>query len=71
MLRCTQVCTALLLQVWRKELELKFPKSVSVSRTSKNPSKGVSATKSARYSVLRQIYGKYSSGHFVSNTWGS
>ncbi|XP_029331942.1 inversin isoform X4 [Mus caroli] len=56
-LRCTQVCTALLLQVWRKELELKFPKSISVSRTSKSPSKGLSATKYARHSVLRQIYG--------------
>ncbi|NP_001408058.1 inversin isoform 4 [Mus musculus] len=56
-LRCTQVCTALLLQVWRKELELKFPKSISVSRTSKSPSKGSSATKYARHSVLRQIYG--------------
>ncbi|XP_052032434.1 inversin isoform X2 [Apodemus sylvaticus] len=56
-LRCTQVCTALLLQVWRKELELKFPKPISVSRISKSPSKGLSATKSARHSVLRQIYG--------------
>ncbi|XP_076420301.1 inversin isoform X7 [Peromyscus maniculatus bairdii] len=56
-LRCTQVCTALLLQVWRAELEPKFPKSTSVSRTPKNPSKGMSATKSARHSVLRQIYG--------------
>ncbi|XP_059110318.1 inversin isoform X4 [Peromyscus eremicus] len=56
-LRCTQVCTALLLQVWRAELELRFPKYTSVSRTPKNPSKGMSATKSARHSVLRQIYG--------------
>ncbi|XP_052570922.1 inversin isoform X5 [Peromyscus californicus insignis] len=56
-LRCTQVCTALLLQVWRAELELKFPTYTSVSRTPKNPSKGMSATKSARHSVLRQIYG--------------
>ncbi|EDL78193.1 similar to Inv protein - mouse (predicted) [Rattus norvegicus] len=56
-LRCTQLCAALLLQVWRKELELKFPKSISVSRTSKSPSKGMSAAKSARHSVLRQIYG--------------
>ncbi|XP_029395352.1 inversin isoform X3 [Mus pahari] len=56
-LRCTQVCTALLLQLWRKELERKFPKSISVNRTSKSPSKGLSATKSARHSVLRQIYG--------------
>ncbi|XP_036035291.1 inversin isoform X5 [Onychomys torridus] len=56
-LRCTQVCTTLLLQVWRAELELKFPKSTPVSRTPKNPSKGMSATKSARHSVLRQIYG--------------
>lgn len=65
-LRCTQVCTALLLHVWKKELELKFPKPISVSRISKSPSKGMSATKSARHSVLRQIYGKYSSGHFVA-----
>ncbi|XP_060235870.1 inversin isoform X2 [Meriones unguiculatus] len=56
-LRCTRVCTALLLQVWQKELELKFPKSMSVSRTPKSLSKGMSATKSARRSVLRQIYG--------------
>lgn len=63
-LRCTQLCAALLLQVWRKELELKFPKSISVSRTSKSPSKGMSAAKSARHSVLRQIYGKNSSGAF-------
>ncbi|KAL1776837.1 inversin isoform X6 [Sigmodon hispidus] len=55
--RCTQVCTALLLQIWRAQLELKFQKSSSVSRTPKSPSKGMSATKSARQSVLRQIYG--------------
>ncbi|XP_041523778.1 inversin isoform X2 [Microtus oregoni] len=57
MLRCTQVCTVLLLQVWRTEVEHRFPKSVTVSRTSKSPPKGMSATKSARHSVLRQIYG--------------
>lgn len=68
MLRCTQVCTALLLQVWRTEVEHRFPKSVTVSRTPKSPPKGMSATKSARHSVLRQIYGKYS-GYSATNTW--
>ncbi|XP_055461223.1 inversin isoform X2 [Psammomys obesus] len=58
-LRCTRVCTALLLQVWQKELEFKFPKPISVSRTPKSLSKGMSATKSARQSVLRQIYGSH------------
>lgn len=72
MLRCTRVCTALLLQVWRTEVEHRFPKSVTISRTPKSPSKGMSATKSARHSVLRQIYGKYSgysatSGSLVSH----
>ncbi|KAK7825461.1 hypothetical protein U0070_012261 [Myodes glareolus] len=57
MLRCTRVCTTLLLQVWRTEVEHRFPKSVTISRTPKSPSKGMSATKSARHSVLRQIYG--------------
>lgn len=72
MLRCTRVCTTLLLQVWRTEVEHRFPKSVTISKTPKSPSKGMSATKSARHSVLRQIYGKYSgysatSGSLVSH----
>lgn len=70
MLRCTRVCTALLLQVWRTEVEHRFPKSVTVSRTPKSPPKSMSATKSARHSVLRQIYGKYS-GYSATNTSGS
>lgn len=70
MLRCTRVCTTLLLQVWRTEVEHRFPKSVTVSRTPKSPSKGMSATKSARHSMLRQIYGKYS-GYSATNTSGS
>lgn len=69
MLRCTRVCTTLLLQVWRTEVEHRFPKSVTV-RTPKSPSKGMSATKSARHSMLRQIYGKYS-GYSATNTSGS
>lgn len=68
--RCTRVCTTLLLQVWRTEVEHRFPKSVTVSRTPKSPSKGMSATKSARHSMLRQIYGKYS-GYSATNTSGS
>uniref|UniRef100_A0A8D2JQI6 Inversin n=1 Tax=Sciurus vulgaris TaxID=55149 RepID=A0A8D2JQI6_SCIVU len=50
-------CTALLLQVWRKELELKLPKTMAVIRVPKSPSKGISGTKSTRHSVLKQIYG--------------
>lgn len=56
---------ALLLQVWRKELELKPPKTITVSRTTKNPSKSSSGPKSTRHSVLKQIYGNCPSGHFV------
>ncbi|XP_017658363.1 inversin isoform X2 [Nannospalax galili] len=56
-LRCSQETTALLLQVWRKELELKLPKAMSGSRMPINPSKGISSKKSTRHSVLRQIYG--------------
>ncbi|XP_021087931.1 inversin isoform X3 [Mesocricetus auratus] len=55
-LRRSRVCTALLLQVWRTQEELKFPKSISVSRVPKSSPKGMLATKSARHSVLRRIY---------------
>nr|XP_033714233.1 inversin isoform X2 [Tursiops truncatus] len=48
---------ALILQVWRKELELKPPKAMAVSRTTKSPPKGSSGTKPTRHSVLKQIYG--------------
>ncbi|VTJ73212.1 Hypothetical predicted protein [Marmota monax] len=50
-------CTSLLLQVWRRELEVKLPKTVAVIRVPKSPSKGISGTKSTRHSVLKQIYG--------------
>ncbi|KFO19074.1 Inversin [Fukomys damarensis] len=50
-------CMALLLQVWRKELALKLPKTTSLSRTPRSPSKGISGTKSTKHSVLKQIYG--------------
>ncbi|KAF6124871.1 inversin [Phyllostomus discolor] len=55
--RWSHECMALLLQVWRKELELKPPKTITVSRTAKNPSKSSSGTRSTRHSVLKQIYG--------------
>ncbi|XP_015415961.1 PREDICTED: inversin isoform X1 [Myotis davidii] len=55
--RWNRECMALLLQVWRKELELKPSKATAVSRTTKNPSKSSSGTKSTRHSVLKQIYG--------------
>lgn len=63
--RWNQECMVLLLQVWRKELQVKPPKIIAVSRTTKSPSKGISGTKSTRHSVLKQIYGNYPSGHFV------
>ncbi|KAM7092781.1 inversin isoform 1-T1 [Molossus nigricans] len=50
-------CVALLLQVWRKERGLKPPKTVTVRRTTQNPSRSSSGTKSTRQSVLKQIYG--------------
>ncbi|CAH6790376.1 Invs [Phodopus roborovskii] len=56
-IRCSRVCTALLLQIWKTEVEFKYPKSISINRMPKSLSKGMSATKSARHSVLRQIYG--------------
>ncbi|XP_039711735.1 inversin isoform X6 [Pteropus medius] len=55
--RWNRECITLLLQVWRKELELKSPKTTTVSRITKNPSKSSSGTKSNRHSVLKQIYG--------------
>lgn len=55
--RWSRECMALLLQVWRKELELKPPKTIPVSRTAKNPSKSSSSTRATRHSVLKQIYG--------------
>uniref|UniRef100_A0A9L0T3D4 Inversin n=1 Tax=Equus caballus TaxID=9796 RepID=A0A9L0T3D4_HORSE len=55
--RWNQECMVLLLQVWRKELQVKPPKIIPVSRTTKSPSKGISGTKSTRHSVLKQIYG--------------
>ncbi|XP_035877865.1 inversin isoform X3 [Phyllostomus discolor] len=55
--RWSRECMALLLQVWRKELELKHPKTITVSRTAKNPSKSSSGARSTRHSVLKQIYG--------------
>lgn len=63
--RWNRECMALLLQVWRKELELKPSKATAVSRTTKNPSKSSSGTKSTRHSVLKQIYGNCLSRHFV------
>lgn len=63
--RWNQECLALLLQVWRKELELTPPKTTAVSRTTKSSSKGSSGTKSTRHLVLKQIYGKCPSGHVV------
>ncbi|KAM5298481.1 inversin [Ctenodactylus gundi] len=55
--RWDRECTAMILQIWRKELALKLPKTITVSRSPRNPSKGTMSTKSTKYSVLRQIYG--------------
>ncbi|KAF6327456.1 inversin [Rhinolophus ferrumequinum] len=55
--RWNRECMALLLQVWQKELEITPPKTITVSRTAKNPSKSSSGTKPTRHSVLKQIYG--------------
>ena len=63
--RWNRECMALILQVWRKELELKPPKTMAVSRTTKSPPKGSSGTKPTRHSVLKQIYGNCPSGYFV------
>ncbi|XP_006864807.1 PREDICTED: LOW QUALITY PROTEIN: inversin [Chrysochloris asiatica] len=48
---------ALILQVWRKELELKPLKTIKAGRTTKIPPKGSSSLKSTKHSVLKQIYG--------------
>lgn len=61
--RWNRECMALLLQVWRKELEITPSKTITVSRTAKNPSKSSSGTKPTRHSVLKQIYGKCPTGH--------
>ncbi|KAF0883934.1 inversin [Crocuta crocuta] len=55
--RWNRECLALLLQVWRKELELTPQKTTAVNRTTKSSSKGSSGTKSTRHLVLKQIYG--------------
>ncbi|XP_004004269.4 inversin isoform X1 [Ovis aries] len=55
--RWNRECLALILHVWRKELELKPPKTMAVSKTTKSPPKGSSGTKPTRHSVLKQIYG--------------
>ena len=55
--RWNRECMALILQVWRKELELKPPRTTAVSRTTKSPPKGSSGTKPTRHSELKQIYG--------------
>ncbi|XP_049752006.1 inversin isoform X3 [Elephas maximus indicus] len=55
--RWNRECAALLLKVWRKELELKPPKTTAAGRTTKSPSKGSSGIKSTKHSVLKQIYG--------------
>ncbi|KAB0360577.1 hypothetical protein FD754_004733, partial [Muntiacus muntjak] len=55
--RWNRECLALILQVWRKELELKPPKTIAVSKTTKSPPKGSSGGKPSRHSALKQIYG--------------
>ncbi|XP_078229432.1 inversin isoform X2 [Callithrix jacchus] len=55
--RWRRECTALLLQVWRKELEVKLPKTTAVSKAPKSPLKGTTGTKSTKHSLLKQIYG--------------
>uniref|UniRef100_A0A8C0W3Q6 Inversin n=1 Tax=Castor canadensis TaxID=51338 RepID=A0A8C0W3Q6_CASCN len=67
-LRWKQVCTALLLQVWRKELELKLPKAIAVNRMPKSPSKGTLGTKPTKHSVLKQIYGCSQEGKIHHST---
>ncbi|EHB02278.1 Inversin [Heterocephalus glaber] len=62
--RWERECMTLLLQVWRKELAHKLPKTIAVSRIPRSSSKGISSTKSTKHSVLKQIYGKCSSGYF-------
>ncbi|KAB0353857.1 hypothetical protein FD755_023449 [Muntiacus reevesi] len=55
--RWNRECLALILQVWRKELELKPPKTIAVSKTTKSPPKGSPGGKPSRHSALKQIYG--------------
>ncbi|XP_070314518.1 inversin isoform X6 [Odocoileus virginianus] len=55
--RWNRECLALILQVWRRELELKPPKTMAVSKTTKSPPKGSSGGKPSRHSALKQIYG--------------
>uniref|UniRef100_A0A2K5PRD5 Inversin n=2 Tax=Cebus imitator TaxID=2715852 RepID=A0A2K5PRD5_CEBIM len=55
--RWRRECTALLLQVWRKELEVTLPQTTAVSKAPKSPLKGTSGTKSTKQSLLKQIYG--------------
>ncbi|XP_036744276.2 inversin isoform X6 [Manis pentadactyla] len=66
-----QECMALLLQVWRKDLELKLPKTITVSWTPKTPSKVNSSTKSTRHLVLKQIYGCSQEGKVLHPTRSS
>ncbi|KAM4877187.1 inversin [Thomomys bottae] len=56
-LRWKQACTALLLQVWRKELQPKLPSRTPAHRTPRSLTKGTSGTKPTKHSVLKQIYG--------------
>ncbi|XP_023366239.1 inversin isoform X3 [Otolemur garnettii] len=55
--RWNRECTALLLQVWRKELDPKLPKAPAVSKAPRSPSKSSANTKATKHSVLKQIYG--------------
>ncbi|KAB0390428.1 hypothetical protein E2I00_018695 [Balaenoptera physalus] len=67
--RWNRECMALILQVWRKELELKPPKTMAVSRTTKSPPKGSSGTKPTRHSVLKQIYAIPGQNWFHEVSW--
>ncbi|XP_053423512.1 inversin isoform X3 [Nycticebus coucang] len=55
--RWNRECAALLLQVWRKELDPKLSKATAVSKAPRSPSKSTSDTKATKHSVLKQIYG--------------
>ncbi|XP_054440585.1 inversin isoform X2 [Pteronotus mesoamericanus] len=69
--RWNRECMALLLQVWRKEPDLKPPKTITASRTTKNLSKSSSGMKSTRHSVLKQIYGGSQEGKVHHSTRSS
>uniref|UniRef100_A0A8C0TB10 Inversin n=2 Tax=Canis lupus TaxID=9612 RepID=A0A8C0TB10_CANLF len=69
--RWNRECLALLLQVWRKDLELTPPKTTAVTRTTKSLSKGSSGAKSTRHSVLKQIYGCSQEGKVPHSTRSS